>query len=225
MSAGIRAAQTVLRYCPNLPIHLATDVKSFETIFSKSTWPFSSIEKIENSHRRSKVDYFPQTPFDNTLYLDTDTALNADIRDSFRILERFDIALCHAHRRNTARGKISWRTQIPPAFPEFNSGVILFRKTPSVIQVFQDWSTCYRESGHTHDQPTLRELLWLSDVRIATLPPEFNVRMIKYQFLWSKSEATVKIFHLKRFHRGWANWLFRHPQRKLDRLRRRLGIH
>ena len=223
VKAGIRAAQTVLRYCPGLPIHLGTDSKSFDAFFNKSPWPFSSIDKIDNPHRRSKVDYLQQTPFENTLYLDTDTALTADISESFTLMERSDIALCHAHRRSAARSANRWRIEVPSAYPEFNSGVIMFRKAPAVLRLLQEWSAAYHEAGQRHDQPTLRELLWLSNLRIATLPPEYNTRMIKYRILWSKSEATVKILHLKSFHRGRFSWLFRYPLRKWNRLRQKLG--
>ena len=45
-------------------------------------------------------------------------------------------------------------------------------------------------------------LLWKSDLRIATLPPEYNVRFIKYKYIWKKTEAIPKIFHLRRYHDG-----------------------
>jgi hypothetical protein len=207
--AAVRSAYTVLKHCPGLAVHLFTDLESQRTLFEKSPSPFTSTGIIVNPHRFSKVDYMHLAPFSQTLYMDTDTALKTDIRDMFRLLERFDIAMAHMHRRNNKEILDEWRVKLPPAFPQFNSGVVLFRNTPAVVRLLEEWGRSYREAGFAHDQTTLRELLWLSDLRIATLPPEYNVRFLKYLLLWNKVEATPKIFHLKALHEGWIPWINR----------------
>jgi hypothetical protein len=219
--AAIRAAESVRKYCPGLSIHLFADWQNYQGFdFDQNPFPFTSAENISNPHRRSKVDYLPLTPFDRTLYLDTDTRLNDNITSIFSVLERFDIALAHDYHRNTQNSLGAWRIELPQAFPPFNGGVILYRKTPAVIEFLKSWSDNYKEAGLRHDQPTLRELLWLSNLRLATLPPEYNVRYIKYHFLWSKSEAVTKIFHLKQFHMGWLTW----SRRFLLGIARKLGL-
>ncbi len=223
--AAIHSAESVRKHCPNLPTHLFADWQNHAFKFDASPSPFTSVEKILHPHRRSKVDYLTQTPFDHTLYLDTDTTLNADIQPMFQILERFDIALGHAHRRNTPDRLGNWRIELPQAFPQFNSGVFLYRKTPAVISFLEDWAQHFKEAGFLQDQMTLRELLWLSDLRIATLPPEYNVRYIKYHYLWSKTEAKTKIFHLQRYHLGWFWWIFQPWARRVLKLLRRLGFN
>lgn len=204
---AMRSAKTVHRYCPDLPIHLFADWKSYDFPFDQSPFPFNSVGIVNSPHPRSKVDYLQHTPFDQTLYLDSDTALNADITGLFGLLERFDIALGHAHRRNNLVRLAKWRLEIPRAFPQYNGGVILFRKTPAVMDFLKDWKRCYHEADLQFDQTTLRELLWLSDLRIATLPPEYNVHFLKYHLLWSKTEAKTKIFHHKAFQMGWPRWI------------------
>jgi hypothetical protein len=208
-----------------LPIHFFGDWQNFNFNFDISPFPFSSVGIIPDPHRRSKVDYLSKTPFDQTLYLDTDTALNADIRDMFRILERFDIAVAHAHRRNDPTRLGPWRINLPQAFPQYNGGVILYRRTPNVFRFLEEWSRYFKEAGFQQDQMTLRELLWLSDLRMATLPPEYNVRYIKYHYLWSKSEATTKIFHLQRLHTGWFWWIARPWYRRTLNILKRLGFN
>ena len=225
VQAAIRSARTVRKNSPELGIHLFTDAQNFDDFkFEGSPIPFTTVGKIDDPHRRSKVDYISRTPFERTLYLDTDTALNADISNMFRVLERFDIAMAHAQHRNTAGSLGPWRMELPQAFPQYNSGVILYRKTRTVIELLEDWSSNFEESGLRHDQPILRELLWLSELRIATLPPEYNVRFLKYHYLWSKSEAETKIFHLKQLHMGWWHWVFRDPIRMIQKVIRRLGL-
>lgn len=223
--AAIRSAKTVKHFCPDMQIHFFGDWQSCGFNFNESPFPFTSVGNIPDPHRRSKVDYLSQTPFDWTLYLDTDTALNADIADMFRLLERFDLAIAHAHRRNAVERLARWRIPLPDAFPQYNSGVFLYRKTPEVIQFLEEWREYFKTAGFQQDQMTLRELLWLSDLRIATLPPEYNVRYMKYHFLWSKSEATTKIFHLQRYHIGWFRWILRPYVRRFLKLLKRMGIN
>jgi hypothetical protein len=224
--AAIRSAKSVLKHCPSLPTHLYADWGNYDFDFGHSPYPFTSVGKIENPHRRSKLDYLSKTPFEQTLYLDTDTSLNEDIRDMFRVLERFDIALTHAHKRNTPERLRTWNLELPQAFPQYNSGVMLYRRTPAVIQFLEEWRDHYYQNlDHIRqDQMTLRELLWLSDLRMTTLPPEYNVRYIKYHILWSKAEATTKIFHLKQYHVGWFTWLFRPLTTRKMGIARRFGL-
>jgi hypothetical protein len=211
IQAAIQSAKSVLKHSPDLSTHLFADWDNYNFHFDKSSYPFTSVDKVDNPHRRSKVDYLPLTPYDQTLYLDTDTTLNADIRDMFRVLERFDIALTHAMKRNIDYRLTEWRIKLPQAFPQYNGGVLLYRKTPEVIAFLEEWRDQYHANikQFQQDQRTLRELLWLSDLRLATLPPEYNVRYIKYHYFWSKSEAETKIFHLHRYHIGWFAWLLR----------------
>jgi hypothetical protein len=226
IEAAIQSAKSILRHCPDLPTHLFSDWQNYDEFdFDENTHPFTSVDKITNPHRRSKVDYLPKTPYDWTLYLDTDTLINADIREMFRLLERFDIALNHAHRRNDHTRLGSWRIDLPHAFPQHNGGVILYRKTPEVIRFLEEWRDHFHQAGFQQDQMTLRELLWLSGLRMAVLPPEYNVRYIKYHYLWSRAEASAKIFHLQRLHTGWFWWLATPWVRRVLKLSKRLGFN
>ncbi|NSW52382.1 MAG: hypothetical protein HPY85_07750 [Anaerolineae bacterium] len=226
IKAAIESAISVRRHCPGLAIHLFADSQKYaSTDFSRDPYPFTSVEQINNPHRRSKVDYLPRTPFDHTLYLDTDTRLNTDIRPMFVLLERFDIALNHAHRRNDPTRLGTWRLQLPGAFPQHNGGVILYRKTTEVIDFLEQWRDAFHSAGFQQDQMTLRELLWLSNLRMAVLPPEFNVRYIKYRTWWTKAEALPQIYHLQRLHIGWLGWLVKPWYRRGLKLLAKFGIH
>lgn len=200
--AAMASAETVRTHCPGLATHLFSDGDRHGFDFSGSPAPFTSVDRVSDPHRRSKVDYLPRTPFDRTMFLDTDTAINADIRGMFQVLDRFDVALGHAHRRTSGTRRTPWRTELPDAFPQYNSGVMLYRRTPAVLEFLEAWRQHFHESGFRQDQKTLRELLWLSDLRIATLPPEYNVRYLKYHYLWSREEAVTQIFHRRRYHDG-----------------------
>jgi len=85
------------------------------------------------------------------------------------------------------------------------------------------WRRCFHNAGFLQDQMTLRELLWESDLRIATLPPEYNVRFIKYHLMWAEREATSKIFHRRRYHDG-PFWIVSWYARRIGRRLARMGI-
>lgn len=226
IDSAIRSAHTIRKHSPELGIHLYANWDEYTFDFANNPYPFDSVSQIDNPHRRSKIDFLPETPFEKTLYLDSDTAITADITEMFDLLDRFDLAICHAMRRNFPLRLMKWNLDLPLAFPQFNGGVILYRTTPNVLDFMRKWRDAYYENIETfqQDQRTLRELLWLSDLRMTVLPPEYNVRYIKYHYLWSKTEAESKIFHLQKFHITWHEKLLRGWDKKLGGIFSKLGI-
>lgn len=195
--AAIKAAESIRSVSPDLPVAIHTDLP--ETIPSQL---FAHVLQVEQGHARSKVDYLARTPFARTLYLDTDIRLLEDISELFTLLDRFDIALTHAHARNRAKTRQNWRINLPDCFPQLNGGVILYRKNEEVLSFLADWSASYREAGFRKDQVTLRELIWSSNLRLYVLPPEYNIRYLRYLYFWGREEARPRILHLRRYHDG-----------------------
>lgn len=214
--AALGSARSVRKTNPGLPIHLFADRQQQNVNLDSRTTPFTSFGNLASPHRRSKVEYVDQTPFQETLYLDTDTRVLCDLSDTFDLLGQFDIALAHAHKRELVREQDEQgSSRIPRAFPEFNSGVIFFKSNPETATVFRSWKQRFQGTESTRDQPSLREALWSSNLRIATLPPEYNVRFLKYLLMWSKDEAQPKILHLGFYRQGLMFYM--------DQWRRRLG--
>jgi hypothetical protein len=168
-----RSAQKVKK---DIQTTLFVDEKGLDFINKDN--PFSKVEILNNPNSRGKLDAIIGTPYDRTLYLDNDTEFKkAVLDDMFRLLDNFDVALAHAPLARI----VTPIKEIPSSFPEFNGGVILFKKTDKVMEVFKRWRADYHakniptKRGHK-DQPYLRRALWESDLRIATLLPEYNVR-------------------------------------------------
>jgi hypothetical protein len=198
---ALQAARSVRRHCPGLPVVLFSDAGGCQALAGRcgtGAW-LDAVIPLADPHRRSKVDALARSPFARSLYLDADTRLVADVRDVFVLLDRFDIALAHAHARNRAATLAVWRQPMPDAFPQFNSGVIAWRRNPATQALLEAWPQHYRQAGFRKDQVTLRELLWASELRIATLPPEYNIRYRKTLWLWrhSPQEAKPRILHLR----------------------------
>ena len=179
---AIAGARSVRETNPDVPITLFSELGEAE-------WPFTECRRIERPHRRSKVDCIPLTPYERTLYLDTDCRVACDLRPVFALLDRFDIAIAHKHNRNTRTSLRSWRVDVPEAFPQLNSGVMAYKRTDAVLAALTEWAQTFDESGLSKDQVTLREILWTHPLSLYILPPEYNFRR--------EYHHKPKILHLK----------------------------
>jgi lipopolysaccharide biosynthesis glycosyltransferase len=94
------------------------------------------VRVAEVGHIRAKLDLLAQSPFDESLYLDSDTRVVYDLRDVFDVLDRCDVAMCHdfARKRSTMAQLVPEYAAIPYAFPEFNGGVILYSRSEAARQ-------------------------------------------------------------------------------------------
>ncbi|WP_417525546.1 putative nucleotide-diphospho-sugar transferase [Marinovum sp.] len=202
------AARSVRAHMPDLPIALFTDAGKLGHPVSAV---FDPVIELASAHHRSKVDCLMKSPFEHTLFLDADIRVLEDVSELFELLERFDMAMAHAHARNRHATRAVWTRALPDAFPQFNTGVIVVRRNARTRALLQDWSDSYKAAGFRKDQVTLRELLWRSELRLATLPPEYNIRYPKTLWLWRKREARPRICHFHRYsfakRRDWLMYL------------------
>lgn len=138
---------------------------------------------------RDKVEYMDESPYEKTLYLDTDIYVQEDVGDLFHLLEEFDIAAAH----NGAGGKDCREThpisELPDSFPEYNTGVLVFN-TDKMAEFAPRWRDEYKDY-HPGDQPSFRLALYYSDLRLATVPPEYNCLFREPGYVI----GPVKIFH------------------------------
>jgi len=206
IKSAIMSARSLRKHAPGVCIHLFANWKECGLDFKNGCEPFTSIESVEHVPHHLKVDCMRRSPFDRTLFIDADTRVVADINSVFSLLDRFDIGMSHAQERVKRIKK--WHVDVPDSFPEFNSGVIVFKKSEKVFDLLKRWQNDYHEAKSRNDQMTLREALWLSDLRIVTLPPEYNIRYFKYLFLWGKREAKNRILHLRYYRRGFFWFIY-----------------
>lgn len=203
LERALEAANSVRRSNPRIPMVLFTDQE-----FSSDL--FLSVVRITDPHMRSKVDYLDKSPFERTLYLDTDVRVVGDITELFSLLDKFEMAGAHIRARAKAGRLRQWRHPVPKSFPQINCGILLYRKCANTSKLFADWQVAYREAKLEGDQLTFRELLWQSEVKFYVLAPEYNQRAARVRSLFSKEPAPV-IVHKRRYHFGYwvrfKNWL------------------
>ena len=127
-----------------------------------------------------KIRNIGRSPFEETLFIDTDTYITANLDDLFDLLQRFDIAAAHApgYTKCDDRGQSE-------AFHDFNTGVIAYRSTPAVGKFLSSWDKLHTQWSANPpfylkgvDQPAFRRALWDSQLTFYTLSPEYNYRTI-----------------------------------------------
>lgn len=181
---AVQSARSFRRFLPDARYVLYTDLAHFtDPVFDEIvTLPFTVPAALKDRHHFNgqmlvKINAMLDRQEERVLVLGSDTyALNPAVRELPELLDHFDIAVAHAALR--LAGLMDLVPQVPRAFPEFNCDLILFRNTQKVRTAIREWRDLYAndEFGHPHDQGAFRYVMFFSDLRIATLPPEYNYR-------------------------------------------------
>lgn len=187
------SARSVRRAMPELKIALFTDAAP-ESVRGEVdiVLPITS----KRTGFSAKIDPLLETPFERTLFLDTDVYMAESCAEVFAMLERFE--LCAA--QDPWRGSYSWET-VPFSFATLNTGVIAYRLTPAVRKFIVDWGELHSQDygkRQANDQPAFRKVLLESDVRFLTLPPEYNLRT--YHACQLGGHMQPKILHERNEH-------------------------
>ncbi|KPP88404.1 MAG: Nucleotide-diphospho-sugar transferase [Rhodobacteraceae bacterium HLUCCO07] len=190
---ALQSARSLRQVEPGLPIDLFTDAPD-----AVPRDLFDAVHPIENPHRRSKLDCMRQTRFERTLYLDCDTLVTAPLGDLFDLLGRFEMALAHDVRRASDLIREGLDHSTPYAFPQMNSGVVLYRRDKRVMDFLRDWARRFAEAGVVRDQVVLKDMLWQGDLAFYVLPPEFNLRRLTVLDAWEPEDAIPTILHSHR---------------------------
>jgi hypothetical protein len=190
LDLAVQSANSLKALNPALLIDLFTDQ-------NLTAGPFDRVKPIP-AGPTAKLACLPATRFERTLYLDCDTLCLAPLDDLFEILTRFELAIAHDVRRTSGLIR-EGAVECPPyAFPQMNAGVMLYRRSTAMRAFLRDWQKAYVAAGKRRDQPTLRDLLWSSDLRFYVLPPEFNLRRVTVLDAWEPLDARPTILHSHR---------------------------
>ncbi len=196
-----RSAQRVAELS-EWPICVFTDEEpDDETVFDEVRVGTDPTDWRETRYGGSvKPTYFPRSPFDRTVYLDTDTYIVDDsaLDDLFALLDQYELAAAHDTARNARHqyGEMTIPEETTPrSFPWLNTGVVAFRMTDNVAAMFDDWKVHYQAQSESlrgiNDQSSFAEALYASNVTHTVLPPEYNHRVPFQQTL----VGPIKIIH------------------------------
>ncbi len=188
----LTSAASLKRAMPELPI----------TVFSQFPVESSLLEKVVRVDPTQdgffdKTRLMRESPYDRTLFIDADIHVAEPIPELFTLLDNFDCAATHEEYVSTDWFQRYPRPDIPASFPEFNTGILMLKRSEKVDRLLMEWGDLYRAfleakpGEKINDQPFFRVAVYGSDVRIATLTREYNCKFRGQGYLNGK----VKVLH------------------------------
>lgn len=198
------AAHSVKKHMPGLPIALFTDQpvkkgREFDLVF----------ESPDYDHpQKLKMHGMLNSPFERTLYLDSDTLTRGDFTELFAMLDFYEIGITH-------RVKCQWPPNSTPIFIDYidhdcvQGGFLLFKKSEASLAFIQKWAHDFLKTpGHLiqpgteyGDQVVLNRVLKKhvqeSNLKVLYLPNRiYNARpwmwnQLKKDGIW----AQAKVLH------------------------------
>lgn len=130
------------------------------------------VKRLERSPGLSVKAYmYDFTPFEETVYLDTDTLILDDLTFGLDMAAHHGLAISLAPACYARRGGAG----LPAEAVEYNTGVIFFRKEYAVAQLFELWKD-YAGTYPSNDQTSFARAI--SELRFNpfVLPPNWNLR-------------------------------------------------
>src|SRR5437879_2552451 len=118
----------------NYPIALITDSASH--ILPKDLFDIIIIQPAKFSYKDKLL--LRHSPFEQTIFLDTDTYVADKLDDLFKILDYREFAIHQADE-----GYEYQMPEVSNAMPEFNTGVIAYKLTPAVKNLIDVWETSF----------------------------------------------------------------------------------
>lgn len=194
LEEAIISAKSVRNYNSFIEIVIYTD----NIEIAENSGVFNRVYKISKPTHSNQDKIWPlyESPFDQTLFLDSDTKVLDNIENMFDLLSKYDIAIAHAPIRV---GPVDYAEvrEIPNIFTEFNTGVILYRKNERTIQLFKNWEKILKSNLSSKrpklpDQPAFRQSLWeMDNINLYILPPEYNLRTLMPYFIGGGAKAVI----------------------------------
>jgi hypothetical protein len=180
IAEAVRSARSSLRH--NKLAHLLFASGEVERVQGLSVARF---EPSANPYV-DKIANIRNSPFERTIYLDSDTFVVDEITHLLALLEHYDVAVAFAP---AYRGLAD--PEVPKAFYEFNTGVLAWRASDRVSAFMRSWHDTYVEwlseepfvgagkasRSRRADQPAFRRCAWQHGLRLFVLAPEYNFRL------------------------------------------------
>lgn len=183
----------------NLPIAIVCS-KDLVTSKVKSFFDIVIInEEINNYIYLSKIIGIQNSPFERTLFLDSDTFICSNIDYLFELLDFCDIATTQENSYHTINPEIE--IKFKNIIPEFNSGVVLIKKNEITNKLLNDWFNFCIEKNIKNDMPGLREAVLknFNQIKYLILPQEYNAHGFGSMLMLY---GEVKIVH-ERLGKSW----------------------
>ena len=136
------------------------------------------IVQTEETHRPYlyKIRGVQATPYEYTLFVDTDTYFCANCQELFNLLQYYDVAVAPCPNDNSA--VFDEQNQIVEGYYPYNTGIIAYKKKGGTDLFLEKWADAYIRhfDKYIHDQPPFVEALLYCDVKLYVMSTIYNAR-------------------------------------------------
>ena len=145
LEQAVSLARSIRLRTPDVPLAVATDFDpaAFQGLFDHViSWDFSRWPGM-----LCKLDAYAMTPFDTTLFVETDCLAVRPIDLAFDYFEGQEFAVFGTNEFTTTFFRSPGRIQaaVPsPTYPVFNSGLFYFTKSPQAEEIFGNAKALFR---------------------------------------------------------------------------------
>jgi hypothetical protein len=164
-----------------LPVMIITNI-DFD--FKKLEFWSEAIDSIQlvnldpRENRQIKTDLYKFVPFNRVAFIDADTYILNDIKNAWKFLDYFDLALRVNPTKQKKIGKgdqlvIDSNTYVRDV-THFNSGVIFFKKSENTKNFFSLWTKYFKERNSPYDQISLVDAIFKSEAKVLPLIEDWN---------------------------------------------------
>ena len=187
--AEARISAKSLKKCnPDAHITLITDIAVDSAGFDEVRIHEKDREDPKGA-KNFKAQHILHTPYDRTIFVDTDTYFIEDCKELFTLLDYHDMLLSHAPadmREVIIDGKPL------EGYKCYNAGMIAYKKNEATIKLFEEWYRICRKLIYRGDQPPLMHALLTNPVKLYILHQNYNLRT---PFMVSLPAFKAKILH------------------------------
>ena len=121
-----------------------------------------------------KTRLIRESPYDQTIFVDADIYVAEPFPELFSLLDRFDCAATHEEYLDTDWFHRYPRPDIPASFPEFNTGILLFKRSALMDRVLVNWAELYKR--FLEENPNLRSMAMRSMTSLFFAQPCMRMR-------------------------------------------------
>lgn len=201
IGALVASARRLREVDPNHPISVCTDQELsiddralFDEVISVPHQidldGFRELPAYPHQGLMGKVRYFYQSPYDVTIFMDTDTYAALPFTELFDIAADYDMAgsFCSGHFHDARF------PDVPECFTMINTGMVMYRRNAAVKFMMRDWWNIMAEHKDPwSDQAFFLKALWdhRKAIKFLHLPFEYNFRFIFPMY----AHSAVKLMH------------------------------
>lgn len=176
------SAETFRRFNPdrgivvisNIPPSFVNELEFWDA--ARDQW--IEINDVDSNNRKYKTSVANLVNVDRAAFIDCDTLITGSLDGAFSYLDYFDIALrahrgCQTHK-HLAQVKLLDNGMTVRELPHWNGGVVFYKNSASIREMFHQWVQNFEILGQKFDQPALAKTLIEGDLRILSLDERWN---------------------------------------------------